>query len=176
MEQAARAIRAFRQAAALRESLTDVAREMDDYLADFFDDEEFVTALLVEVSGPGLLTLFNAGYPLPQLVRASGGSELLELPPSLPLGLDLGLLGDVAVSVPWTPGDRLLLYTDGLSEARDRSGRFLDLSSLSDGLRDTSPIEAALDDVLRHVAGHVPRGRLEDDLALLLLENTADPA
>jgi serine phosphatase RsbU (regulator of sigma subunit) len=176
VEQAARAIRAFRQAAALRESLTAVAREMDDYLADFFDDEEFVTALLVEVSGPGRLTLFSAGHPLPQLVRASGGSELVELPPSLPLGLGLGLLSDVAVSVPWSPGDRLLLYTDGLSEARDRSGRFLDLSSLADGLRGTGPIEAALDDVLRHVAGHVPRGHLEDDLALLLLENTADPA
>jgi serine phosphatase RsbU (regulator of sigma subunit) len=175
VEQAARVIRAFRQSAALRESLTDVAREMDDYLAGFFDDEEFVTALLVEVSGPGLLTLFNAGHPPPQLVYATGDSALLELPPSLPFGLGLGGASDAAaVSVPWTPGDRLLLYTDGLSEARDRSGRFLDLSSLADGLRDTDTVEAALDDVLDHVSGHVPRGHLEDDLALVLLENTED--
>ena len=176
VEQAARVIRAFRQSAALRESLTDVAREMDDYLADFFGEEEFVTALLVEVSGPGQLTLHNAGHPPPQLVRATGESELIDLPPALPLGLGLGLdwPSDVAaVTMPWMPGDRLLLYTDGLSEARDRSGRFLDLSSLADGLRDTVDVEAALDDVLDHVAGHVPRGHLEDDLALLLLENTA---
>ena len=175
VEQAARVIRAFRQSAALRESLGDVAREMDDYLVDFFGDEEFVTALLVEVSGPGHLTLFNAGHPPPQLVRATGESELLDLPPALPLGLGLGGRSEVAaVTVPWTPGDRLLLYTDGLSEARDRSGRFLDLSSLAGGLRDTVTVDAALDDVLDHVAGHVPRGHLEDDLALLLLENTAD--
>ncbi|MET1058331.1 MAG: PP2C family protein-serine/threonine phosphatase [Nocardioides sp.] len=175
VEQAARVIRAFRQSAALRESLTDVAEEMDDYLAGFFGEEEFVTALLVEVSGPGRLTLFNAGHPPPQLVRTTGQSELLELPVSLPFGLDLGGPSEVAAaSVPWTPGDRLLLYTDGLSEARDRSGRFLDLSSLADGLRDTVTVDAALDDVLGHVAGHVPRGHLEDDLALLLLENTAD--
>jgi serine phosphatase RsbU (regulator of sigma subunit) len=175
VEQAARVIRAFRQSAALRESLTDVAREMDDYLAGFFDDEEFVTALLVEVNGPGRLTLFNAGHPPPQLVCATGESDLLELPPSLPFGLGLGGASDVAaVSVSWKPGDRLLLYTDGLSEARDRSGRFLDLSSLAAGLRNTATVEAALDDVLDHVSGHVPRGHLEDDLALLLLENTAD--
>jgi serine phosphatase RsbU (regulator of sigma subunit) len=176
VEQAARVIRAFRQAAALRESLTDVAREMDDYLADFFGEEEFVTALLVEVSGPGHLTLLSAGHPPPQLVRTTGESELLELPAAPPLGLDLGLgwPRDVATAtVHWTPGDRLLLYTDGLSEARDRVGRFLDLSSLTHGLRDPVDVEAALDDVLDHVAGHVPRGHLEDDLALLLLENTA---
>ena len=80
VEQAARVIRAFRQSAALRESLTDVAREMDDYLADFFGEEEFVTALLVEVSGPGQLTLHNAGHPPPQLVRTTGESELIDLP------------------------------------------------------------------------------------------------
>ena len=175
VEQAARVIRAFRQSAALRESLVDVAREMDDYLADFFGDEEFVTALLVEVSGPGQLTLLNAGHPPPQLVRTSGASELIELPPSLPLGLNLGRPSDADVAiVHWTPGDRMLLYTDGLSEARNRSGRFLDLSSLAAGLRDTITVESALDDVLDHVAGHVPRGHLDDDLALVLLENTAD--
>jgi serine phosphatase RsbU (regulator of sigma subunit) len=175
VEQAARVIRAFRQAAALRASLTEVALEMDDYLADFFDAEEFVTALLVEVSGPGELTFLNAGHPPPQLVHSSGQSELLELPPARPLGLGLGSPADAAsVTVPWTSGDRLLLYTDGLSEARDRAGQFLDLTSLTDCLHDGVDVEAALDDVLDHVAGHVPRGHLEDDLALLLLENTAD--
>ncbi len=175
MEQAARVIRAFRQSAALRESLTDVAREMDEYLADFFGEEEFVTALLIEVSGPGQLMLLNAGHPPPQLVRASGESELLEIPPALPLGLGLGGTSGVdAVPLHWTPRDRLLMYTDGLSEARDRAGRFLDLASLAAGLRETGTVEAALDAVLARVAGHVPRGHLEDDLALLLLENAVD--
>jgi serine phosphatase RsbU (regulator of sigma subunit) len=175
VEQAARVIRAFRQSAALRESLTDVAREMDEYLADFFGEEEFVTALLIEVSGPGQLMLLNAGHPPPQLVRASGESELLEIPPALPLGLGLGGTSGVdAVPLHWTPRDRLLMYTDGLSEARDRAGRFLDLASLAAGLRETGTVEAALDAVLARVAGHVPRGHLEDDLALLLLENAVD--
>ena len=89
----------------------------------------------------------------------------------MPLGLALGPSHVDATTVDWAPGDRVLLYTDGLSEARDRSGRFLELSSLADGLRDTVTLDAALDNVLGHVAGHVPRGNLEDDLALLLLEN-----
>jgi serine phosphatase RsbU (regulator of sigma subunit) len=106
VEQAARVIRAFRQAAALRESLSEVAREMDDYLADFFGDEEFVTALLVEVSGPGRLELLNAGHPPPQLVRASGESELIDLVPALPLGLARGAAPGDAGTRDWAPGDR----------------------------------------------------------------------
>jgi serine phosphatase RsbU (regulator of sigma subunit) len=149
---------------------------MDDYLADFFGEEEFVTALLVEVSGHGQLILFNAGHPPPLLVRATGESGLLELPPALPIGLALGDgPGDVAeVTVHLAAGDRLLLYTDGLSEARDRSGRFLDPLSLTDDLRGAATVEVALDGALDHVARHVPRGHLVDDLALLLLEETAD--
>ena len=171
VEQAARVIRAFRQSAALRGTLVEVAHEMDDYLAGFFGDEEFVTALLVEVSGPGELTLLDAGHPPPQLVRAGGGSTLVELPAGPPLGLGLGPAEYASATVRWGPGDRMLMYTDGLSEARDAAGRFMALTSLVPHLRDAGTLDGALDQLLEDVAGHVPRGRLEDDLALVLLQN-----
>ena len=69
VEQAARVIRAFRQSAALRPTLTEVAREMDDYLAGFFGEEEFVTALLVDVTRPGQLRIVSAGHPRPAAGR-----------------------------------------------------------------------------------------------------------
>src|SRR6478736_4779081 len=120
VEQAARVIRAFRQAAALRPTLTEVAAEMDDYLCNFFGEEEFVTALLADLTEPGVLRLVSAGHPGPQLI-GSVDNVLLQLPPGLPLGLGLRLGPDgyVEVEVPWSQGDRLLMYTDGLSEARD---------------------------------------------------------
>ena len=104
VEQAARVIRAFRQSAALRPTLTEVAFEMDGYLAGFFGDEEFVTALLVDVTRPGELRIVAAGHPAPELVGADVAA-LLDLPPGLPLGLGLGRSPDeyAETIVRWNP-------------------------------------------------------------------------
>src|SRR5690606_34362031 len=69
VEQAGRVIRAFRQAAAIHDDLDDVAEEMSAYLAPFFDEEEFVTALLLDTTSPSRPLLVNAGHPAPLLVR-----------------------------------------------------------------------------------------------------------
>jgi len=169
VEQAARVIRAFRQSAATEPTLPDVAQGMTAYLEPFFDDEEFVTALLVDGSDPERLRLVSCGHPPPMLVGSHGGATLLEPPAGLPLGL--GETYD-ALTVPWKPGDRLLIYTDGLSEARDASGVFLPLLSLAPLLM-AATIDEALDNLLAAVRRHVPRGDLTDDLAVLLLENVA---
>ena len=71
--------------------------------------------------------------------------------------------------VAWGPRDRLLMYTDGLSEARDAQGEFCQVSSLDTQVR-SGPVERAVDAVVGAVSGHVPRGRLEDDLALVVIE------
>ncbi|HEX5772434.1 MAG TPA: SpoIIE family protein phosphatase, partial [Nocardioidaceae bacterium] len=63
-------------------------------------------------------------------------------------------------------------YTDGLSEARDRHGRFLPVLMLAPAVKADS-VDQALDDVLDAVRQHVPRGQLADDLAVMLLENVA---
>jgi serine phosphatase RsbU (regulator of sigma subunit) len=173
VEQAARVIRAFRQSAATRPTLAEVAREMTEYLVPFFEEEEFVTALLVEVTDPRDLTMVSAGHPPPALVRDNGHVELVDLPPGLPLGLGLGEAGSFTqVTVPWGRGDRLLMYTDGLSEARDATGSFLQVTSLAPALR-VGTVDGALDEMLDRVGHHVPRGRLNDDLAVVLLENVA---
>jgi len=171
VEQAARVIRAFRQSAALRATLVEVAEEMDAYLEGFFADEEFVTVLLVDVTEPGVLALVSAGHPDPELVRADD-ARVLDLPRGLPLGLGLGRAGGgyVQDSVPWSPGDRLLMYTDGLSEARDARGEFLAVSTLASQVR-SGPVERAVEEVVDAVGRHVPRGRLEDDLAVVVIEH-----
>ncbi len=175
VEQAARVIRAFRQSAALRATLVEVAEEMDDYLSDFFGNEEFVTALLVDVTEPGLLRLVSAGHPGPQLVR-TGEARLLDLPSGLVLGLGLGRRPEhayVETTVPWSPGDRLLVYTDGLSEARDSRGDFFPVESLDEQVR-LGSVERAADEVVAEVRRHVPRGRLEDDLAVVVIGHLPD--
>ena len=166
VEQAARVIRAFRQAAARQPTLSDVAADMDEYLVPFFDDEEFVTALLVETAGPDRLDLVSAGHPPALLLRHGNGLEPVEVPHGLPLGTGL-VTTFTETALLWEPGARLLLYTDGLSEARDQRGDFLDLAALEAPLAEPHALDGVLDAVRRHVRG----GSLGDDLALVLLEH-----
>jgi serine phosphatase RsbU (regulator of sigma subunit) len=168
VEQAARVIRAFRQSAAAGEDLATIAGQMSAYLVPFFDDEEFATASLLEVGHDGKVTLVDCGHPAPLLVPHRGSPRFVEAPVCLPLGLGTTYEG---ASVSWSPGDRLLLYTDGLSEARDGQDEYLPVAELTPLLGER-PIEDALDAVLDQVRDHVPDGRLADDLAVLLLENT----
>jgi sigma-B regulation protein RsbU (phosphoserine phosphatase) len=168
VEQAARVIRAFRQSAAGGADLAAAAAEISAYIAPFLDAEEFVTAALAQVSGEHV-TLVSCGHPQPLLIPADGAARLVDLPPCLPLGLG-GIYE--SVTVPWAPGDRLLMYTDGLSEARDAHDEFLPVLSLAPLLH-ASTVEAALDNLLGEVGQHVPNGRFTDDLAVLLLENAA---
>ena len=168
VEQAARVIRAFRQSAAGGADLAAATAEMSAYIAPFLDDEEFVTAALAQVSGEQV-ALVSCGHPQPLLIPADGAARLVDLPPCLPLGLG-GIYE--SVTVPWAPGDRLLMYTNGLSEARDGDDKFLPVLPLAPLLHATT-VEAALDNVLSEVRRHVLNGRFTDDLAVLLLENAA---
>lgn len=171
VEQAARVIRSFRQAAAFQQDLGDVAEDMNAYLLPFFDPEEFVTAILLDATDASRPQIVSAGHPPPLLIRPDGSAELVELDNDLPLGLGFRYQRH---DFPWEPGDRLLLYTDGLSEARDANGEFLDLLALAPHLVGLD-VDAAADRLLDLTRDH-SRGSTDaaDDLAVLLLEHAVD--
>lgn len=168
VEQTARVIRAFRQAAAIQTELSAVAADMSSYLYPFFDEEEFVTALLLDTTDAKRARLVNAGHPPPLLVRGDGSYEFLERDADLPLGLGRDYS---CHQFDWEHGDRLLMYTDGVSEARDTSGTFLDLAPLA-GMIASTPLQATLDLLLERVRQHSAQGELGDDVAMILLEHT----
>ena len=168
VEQAARVIRAFRQAAAIQPNLDGVAEDMNDYLIPFFDEEEFVTAMLLELTDADHPLLVSAGHPPPLLVHPDGCSDFLNTETDLPLGLGGGYS---CHEFTWQPGDLLLLYTDGVSEARDSSGAFLDLRELGP-LLVRGTLDEALDRLLMAVRQHTVRRELGDDVAVMLLEHT----
>ena len=87
---------------------------------------------------------------------------------SLPLGLghlDPGVRKEH--TAPFSRADRILFYTDGISEARDLSGAFYEVDQcghLLDGPDPVLALDRLYDDVLRHVGGH-----LQDDSAALFI-------
>ncbi|KUN06604.1 hypothetical protein AQI95_12025 [Streptomyces yokosukanensis] len=129
--------------------------------------EGFVTGILVEIPHRGdELRLVNRGHPAPLLLHAGQVRSAEPSEPALPLGLaELSADQDRSDTVPFPPGATLLLYTDGLTEARNRAGDFYDPAAGLTG-RDFPGPDELLDALLAEVSRHAG-GRITDDLALL---------
>lgn len=160
---------AFRESAYDAVNLAEIAARIEASLQHQEAAEEFVTAVMAQISADGReVEILNCGHPQPLLVR-DGEAALAESgEASLPLGLAALMSEAREVStIPLKHGDRLLFYTDGITEARDRQGSFypLERSGALLGLPDLdSALDRLIEDVLRHV-GHP----LQDDAAMLLI-------
>jgi sigma-B regulation protein RsbU (phosphoserine phosphatase) len=165
---AATTLAGFRQhASRLEMTLPQIATAIEHQLAGALDDEDFVTVLLCELLSNGQFTVVNCGHHPPLLLSPQRPPALLTAEATSP-PLGLGVTPTVA-EFRVDPGDRLLLYTDGLVEARDRNGAFLDFMTASaTTLRCAVPVDRALGDLVALVHQHVG-GDLSDDLCLLLI-------
>jgi len=163
-------IAAFRELAYTAPDLPALVTDLDKRLAPELDAEDFVTAVLAEFA-PGEVRLVNCGHPAP--LRAGRRVELLEpFVPVTPLGLDPD---PRQYRVRLAPGDRLLLYTDGLTEARSPEGvPFPLLPEATLALREPLP-DDALDSLYARLVAHT-RARPADDLALVLCQPSGTPA
>nr|WP_276610997.1 PP2C family protein-serine/threonine phosphatase [Kineococcus siccus] len=169
---AAAVLSAFRHTAPLPSvPLDDVARAVEQAVLPRLGPEDFVTAVFCDVGHDGSLDVVLCGHPSPLLLTADRPALAVAEHRSPPLGLGL----DVRVEhSTLAAGDRLLLFTDGLVEARAADGRFFDLAREVDvlaprGPRGTVDLEPGLDRLLAAVRAHVG-GLVSDDLALLLLQ------
>jgi phosphoserine phosphatase RsbU/P len=161
----------FRQAAFAEPDLAWVAARLDAQLAAQLGIEDFVTVVLAEFR-PGEVLLVNCGHHPPIRV----GTERLEMLHPADSTPPLGLQPQPTVqAVELQPSERLLFYTDGLVEARDPQGNLFPIDArVRECLADPS-LEDALDTLLGLVLAHTG-GELDDDLALVLSETSAEGA
>jgi serine phosphatase RsbU (regulator of sigma subunit) len=138
--------------------------------------ERFATALLAEIPhGAGHVRLLNCGHPPPLLMHQGEIRVLDPSTPSPPLNLAALLGDDYSIeTVAFAPGDQLLLYTDGVTETRDRTGEFF---PLPDWMRRQGPdtprelIDRLHGDLLRY-----SNGNLNDDISALAVRRPKTPA
>jgi hypothetical protein len=154
--------------------LRDAVTAADKVIASQFGKDCFLTALLCDLHLPsGRLRWTNCGYPPPLLIRSDKPVTVLDHSPRPPLGLgDRGTLP--VLHEEWLqPGDRLLFYSDGVTEARSVKGELFGLDRLSDFVIQNTAEGTPAPEALRrltHAILEYQRGRLSDDATVILVE------
>jgi hypothetical protein len=167
------AISAYRSARRRGLGLVDTYVEMDLAVRDQ-DADRHVTAVIGELDlDDGRLRWVNAGHPEPLLLRHGKVVKTLQAPVQTPLGIPFDVGPVVEASESLEPGDQLLLYTDGLPEARQPDGEFLTVERLGEFVERQAAAGYPAPETLRRLRHAVlahQHGRLQDDASALLLE------
>jgi hypothetical protein len=168
------AVGAYRHARRDGAPVADMHAAIDAALAGYYDDVSFATGIIARLAtGSGRLEWSCAGHPRPLLLRGRKMVAELSCDSSLPFGL-----GDSAPEPgieQLEPDDVVLLYTDGVTEARTADGEQFGLERLADLLEREAASGRPAGELLRRLVRSVldyQAGGLRDDATLLLVQWT----
>ncbi|WP_436534922.1 PP2C family protein-serine/threonine phosphatase [Actinoplanes sp. HUAS TT8] len=154
-------------------SLVDTCRSIDKWIRAQYPGS-FVTALLAELDIPtGTYRRISAGHPAELFLRDGRALAPLPTPNTLPLGLGHMLTRQPGViEQQLVPGDTLVLYTDGITEARDASGELFGVDRLSEfllaGLAERIPPPEMMRRLIQAIVSY-EEGELRDDATAAML-------
>jgi serine phosphatase RsbU (regulator of sigma subunit) len=155
-----------------------VMRQVNRRILADTSNESFVTAFYAVLDpSSGRLKYCNAGHNPPFLFRASDGGKVVELSGT---GIPLGMLEEAdweSTEVTLGPGDRLLAYTDGVTDARNEEEesfgerRLLEVAKANVG---GTPLEmrTAVFDEVKQFVGNAPQ---VDDITLMVMARQPGP-
>jgi serine phosphatase RsbU (regulator of sigma subunit) len=170
------AVSCYRNARRSGLDLAHTALTIDAALDTMFGGERFVTAFLAQLDvGSGLLRWINAGHPAAMLLRDAQVVKELQGFSGLPLGIRTlaGSTDDPVSSEALEPGDRVLLLTDGVDEARNEHGEFFGRARVAEFAAKEAGSGLATPEVMRRLQQATLRhqvGRLQDDATMLFVE------
>ncbi|MEE1754605.1 SpoIIE family protein phosphatase [Streptomyces sp. SP18CS02] len=137
-------------------------RSLDEVVAELGEDEMATCVYAVHDPESGACEIARAGHPPPAVAAPDGTVSFLDGLPGTPLGT--GGREFRTEQVPLPPGSLLVLYTDGLIEARDRD--------LDEGMEQLAQALAhrhqPLEELCDHLLGRLLPGAAQDDVAVLL--------
>ncbi len=151
-------------------SMEEMMFRLNRFLNDRTGGEQYATIFYCTVEASGLMRWVNAGHPPPLLIRANGKIESLEAN-----GLPVGLLGESVYPVAeykLARGDKIVIYSDGVTEARNRTGEFFGISRLRSSIaaaakQNCRDLHTAIRTSVEDFTQGAPQG---DDLSLAVIE------
>lgn len=165
------AVSAYRNARRCGLDIVDSYRSIDKWIRAEYPDA-FVTAVLGELDCvSGELRVINAGHPAPLLLRDGRLVRSLADATALPLGLEDG--NPAVVEEPLQPSDRVLIYTDGVVDARSAAGDFFGLERLVEFVSRAEADQMPAPETMRRLIQAILRHQhenLQDDASALMLE------
>jgi hypothetical protein len=165
------AVAAYRNCRRRQLKLSETVEFLDETLRTRFGPERFVTAVLAELDvGSGRFCWYRCGHPAPLLLRGSKVVKTLWGDGGLPLGL--GSWGE-ATEESLEPGDQIVFFTDGVTEARAPDGTFFGLERLADLVSRASAGANTPPETLRRLVHSIldhQAGALQDDATAVLVE------
>jgi len=151
-------------------TIEEMMSRMNHFLSDRTKGEKYATMFYCTVASNGVLRWANAGHPKPVVARKNG--ELTSLNPTgMPLGM-LPIAQYSAEQIQLEPGDKVVVYSDGFSEAENDEGEFFDKNGMNDAIRSTAHLgcaemHAAL---IKAFESYTEGTVLADDVTLVVLE------
>jgi hypothetical protein len=158
------AVAAYRHSRRTGLGLVESYAAMDVAVAAQFGEESFVTGVLAQLDPTtGVLRWVNAGHPEPLLLRGNRVVKTLEAAPATPFGLPMFSTEVTVGEEQIEPGDAIVLYTDGVVEARRPDGSLLGL----DGFTELLQIEAAAEQSPSETLRRLRRTLLDQESTVL---------
>jgi serine phosphatase RsbU (regulator of sigma subunit) len=171
---AAFAISAYRNSRRGGRDLLETYAAMDEAVEEQFPDRRFVTALIAELNlDTGDLSWISAGHPPPLLIRHTRHARTLHAQPATPLGSGLRGSPPTVFQTSLEPGDLLLFYSDGLTDARDQDGERFGTEGLSRFIEREAAAGQPAPETLRRLRQALvgqQQARLGDDATAILVE------
>lgn len=156
--------------------LADMVAITDQAIAAQFSEDRFLAGLFAHLHLPsGQLQWINCGYPPPLLIRGFKPITIFDHSPRPPLGLAVNKAPIHNEQL--QPGDRVLFYSDGITEARSPEGALFGLDRLSDFVISNTAQGMPAPETLRrltHAILDYQQGRLSDDATVVLVEWSPD--